>query len=262
MKKILLSLVLLASTPYILSNNISNELPVLTKDDLFFLNSLYNVANSTPDFEKTAHINFDYYLDLLKKNTKIIQHKIDIKESKWSDRGLQGTIIISSLFTMGVGYIMYLIGHELWTGTFSGVSIPSQKLKELSSLKFTRAERKKLDRIEVKKITITYEKPQYSFVSIWEEQDMQRQLNNLSEADLKKLSYLARKQAIWNARMVLAIIGSCGLLEVGALLFQPLYEAIYYQEVLQQQLKDTKDLHSRLLREKMRRVHKIRNRQH
>jgi len=44
------------------------------------LNSLYNIANNTPDFEKTADIDFDYYLDLLENKQKLYSIRLILRK--------------------------------------------------------------------------------------------------------------------------------------------------------------------------------------
>lgn len=263
MKKIILSLALLVFTPHLLPSNTNEEMPMLTASDHFHLASLYNIAHSNPNFEKTADIDLDYYLNLLEKQIRIIEYKIKKKENKWSDQGFQAKIALSSLLTLGIQYILYYIGRPLWTGKFNRVNIDYNMLEKLSSLQFSSTERKKLDRIYIENIRIIFtdiEKPMHALNNwlLWRKDSIQRQLNNLSDSDLQKLNYLARSQAVSNTKMLLVAVGILGL----AVLSFLLYEIIYHQELLQQwlqkRLDDTKDLYHRLLNEKICHSNKIR----
>src|SRR3990170_6465485 len=157
MNKFFLSIAFLITTTHALSNDAVSSPTTLTPVERDRLRALYTVAAMIPLFEKEGDIDFDYFLDVLEKHVKIIEHKIRTKKSGWSSKSLKISLAVTGILTTGLSCLTYPIWHSLSTGKFYNATIPYSMIAQLPSLKFTRSEKKKLDLIDVKKITILCE---------------------------------------------------------------------------------------------------------
>ncbi len=247
-KKIIFCLALLAPTTYLLSAN-KEEVPTLTSQEQSALNNLYLVDEHIPSFEKTTDLDFDYHLALLEKHRQILQHEIRSNKSGWSVKSseIAFVVAVAALSTAGFGYIIHHLWQNLSTGKFGNVNIHYDLLKTLSSLKYSRSERKKLDRVSVDKITITYEQP-------WEETLARMRANCLSPSERQNLAYFTRSEAIRNAQTGIGAIAACWAFLTAWILGPTMYGTIYYADNLAKELERDKILHQRLLTEKMNRL--------
>ena len=243
MKKILLGLILLISSAHALCNNVDNPIPTLTPADRLYLKALYELADRVPSFEKEGNLDFDYYLDVLEKHIKIIENKIRTKKNGWSSKRLKIGLAVTTITGAGLACLIYPVYQELSTGIFNNANVPYSMIEKLSSLTFTRAEKKKLDLVDVKKITIVCEEfsEQYSWRS---------KINALSPSAQKNLDYLASKNAISLAKGRIWAASATLLGIIATLLCPQIYKAIYYTEHLTNRLERDRRLYKILLKEK------------
>jgi hypothetical protein len=256
MKKIILCLILLGSLNYnhylCAAHTNTDAIATLTREERAQLKLLYQTAAYKPDFEKQEDINFDYYLALLDKHTKIIEHKIRTQKNGWATLfRLKEDQISTAVVTVIGSFIAHRSFNELSTGIFNDVRISCPKVKNalnnLSSLRFNRATRKKLDAIEVKHTTIVTRKmPEYYTVV-----DM---INGLKKSDRQKYDYFIRQTALTNARYMLAGATLLPLLAIVFLIGPKIYKAMYYAEHLTSRLERDRNLSQILRKEKMNRL--------
>jgi hypothetical protein len=250
MKKILLSLALL-STPYphLFAGDHSNTVPGLSWSEYFYLNNLYATSQQDPYFiARISNQNIDYYLNLLEKKIKIIEHKICIQESAWQSTdikiGLGLTTLLSASF---FGIIIYPILQQFFTSKYHKAEIPVSMLKALSSLKFTRSERKNLD-------TVTVDKMVFIYKNLSEKAIYPTIIDRLTDADVKKIDYLSKRLAVKKAKVDILTGGGSWALLTPAMAFMPIYNALYYSEYLETRLRENKLLYDLLYEEKNKRT--------
>jgi len=249
MKKIILCLVLLGSINHFSLPNETDKktVPSLSWSEQSALNNLYQVSVMDPSFADQRNPDFDYYLTLLEKHIKIIEYKIKTKESGWESTELKMGLLIAGATSIGLFcFWAYSDLHAFFTGTYTKASIPAAMLKVLPSLKFKRAERKKLDLITVKETVVRYK-------DVFEKYSYADKINALTSSDIQKLDYLGRRIAVDNAKFGIFVAGGLSSF-IGTVISCPfIYNAVYYTEYLEKQLKTDKDIYADLLEEKIRR---------
>jgi hypothetical protein len=248
MKKLFLSLALLAITTHALSSESNNAVPVLSWSERFYLNHLYSTSYQDPYFlVKISNKNLDYYLNLLEKRIEISENKIHIKETAWQSTDIKIALGLTSAISASFFcFVMYPLLRQFFTGKYNRVKVPVAMLTSLATLKFSRDERKKLNEVTVDKITFIYR-------NLAEKNMGHDIIDSLSLADVKKINYLTRKLAAEQAQTDIFQIAGYWLLFTGIMVSEPIYRMFSYAEYLEEQLRKDKLLYDLLCEEKTKR---------
>jgi hypothetical protein len=198
MKKFLLNLILLVSIPYLFSTDKNPKAPTLTSAECWCLNNIYQRYQNNPlfyesyDFKTVTNI-----INLLEKNIHIIKNDI-IQETNWQTNTLLqkkiglGIAIVLPWLIMGIAAIctLYEESYELFSKKFNHINIPLSLLNNISSTRFTMAEKRYLKKFSVDKITAND--------SLWRSENAKitHSINNLSKRNKEKLTYTALNYAI------------------------------------------------------------------
>ncbi len=242
MKKIIFCLALLGLiNPIFSQQSTQNTPPSLSWSENQQLGNLYVVAQQDPFFATQNNPDFDYYLGILEKHIKILEYKIQTKATWWSDTQLKALIFLVGAASMGLlGALIYPAIRELQTGKYKEACIPAALLTTLPSLKFTRSEKRKLNRISLE------EKPTIVYEDIFDKYRHADTINSLSDADIEKLNYLARRLAVKNSYEKILLGGGASLFIATIMLYFPIYNALHYTEYLEGQLKQDKEIYAHL----------------
>jgi hypothetical protein len=228
MKKKLLSLLLVGlatSSAFCSDNDIKKPVLQLTEYDYSRLQELYRYYSKGSLFQEIDEVFFDDYLDSLLKHIKILEQEIAENKS-WVERSdvkaffaeLQCYTELRLYFLMYAGVFAVLSGflmspvykeyQQIKLDKFKNVNIPNYMIKMLSFIKFTRAEKRRLDQREVNNIN-------YS---------SSQRLNRkpYTKREEEKIKYLGRKlaplQAIWHMCGD-SILPACVLALAGGILY-------------------------------------------
>jgi hypothetical protein len=242
MKKIIFCLALLGSiNPLFSQKPTPNAPPALSWSENHQLGNLYQVASQDPFFSRQKNPDFDYYLSILEKHIKILEYRIQIKATWWSDTELKTLLVLAGAMSIGLcAALIYPAIRELQTGKYKDSFIPAALLTTLPSLKFTRAEKKKLNRISLS------EKPTIVYEDIFDKWRYAHIMNSLSNEDVEKLNYLARRRAVQNSYDKIMLGTGLSLFTAIVTACYPVYNAFHYTEYLEAQLKRAKEIYKNL----------------
>jgi hypothetical protein len=251
MKKLFLSLVLLASTHiFIHSADKNTSNPISAEHAKLY--ELYKVAITGYLFPQSNNFDFDYHIDKLEKEIEILQRKLHTNESGWSSVEIKFALFWMALSTIICSLPVWSetqdIFNKLSTGKFGTINIDYDEIAaKLPSLKYTRAQRKKLDRIEVTPRIIVYT---YFYNPFYNSND--HPAHQWSEAEEKKVLYFARNKALNDAYFKIAFpIVTSFIMGVIPALVIIIDEIIHHQKYLAEKLTQAK-FHCEHLQDKKR----------
>ncbi len=172
MKKKGFSLLFIASIVNIMCNDLTESVVKLTEKEDFYLIRLHHDAEYVPFFYKSKTFDIDYSLDLLLRHIKVLEHEI-VQKKSWTIKNIKasfgdpifvpnlmccfcgGLLALGSVVCMGPVYEGY---RQIKIGKFHRVDIPNFMIRMLHFIKFTRAGKQRLDKIDVKSV---------NYISAW-----------------------------------------------------------------------------------------------
>jgi hypothetical protein len=245
MKKLFLSLVLLATITPLFCDSTDKTISNAISAEYAKLNELYKIAIVSNMFPQTNTFDFEYYINRTETDMQTLQQKIRSNESGWSTPDVKisffAMILITSLMIYTYPLPIKDVLHKVYTGKFGTIDIDYDSIATtLPSLKFSRAQRKKLDRIHAKPKIIYTNDDDYNNhpVARW------------SEAEHKKLLYFTRNQALRDAYFQMFLMGITFTLGIAPFLLPIIDAVIHHQEHLTEQLTCAKARYQYLMQKK------------
>lgn len=177
-----------------------------------------------------ATLNIDYYLEILPKHIKEIENDLTVKRSGWTSIEMfLGSYFALAAATLAKFAIMPEF-HTFMAGKFRSVEMPNSMMKDLASVDFTDAEKRKLQLIDVKTIYLSYA---YYYATY-------------SREELEKINLLARQWANKQAKVGLVIFSIWPAI-LAAFAGSWFYEAIHHVENTNKRLNESLERDNRLL---------------
>ena len=199
---------------------------------------MYGYYKDETYFDRLDDLQINCLFNLISRHVQVLENKILQKKSGWKGMG-----VFKGLGWLAGGSFYGWLAHEgyrsLTTGDFGDVKIPDFELRSISSFKATRSERKEWDKLKANGAKITWNLSPYWYYRV----------DDLSEADYKKVSYLAFRLASWEAKKTMLTMGvATGALT--ALAIYQFYKVTRYAERLVERLERDKRILAQLQNQK------------
>jgi hypothetical protein len=202
MKKKILGLLFMIFSANSASGDEISESVVVTltrreKDDLkaFFM---YGYDKNESYLANLDTFTIDYWADLMSRHIQVLENKILQNKSGWKSMGVLKGLgwVAGSIFG---GWLIYAQSQGLTTGSFGNVDISDYQMSNISSIKFSRSEKKKLDLLDEARIANGYTLKR-NVSPYW-----YYRLNELSPENWSKLHYLALRLACRKAKEAMLV---------------------------------------------------------
>lgn len=270
MKKILLSLILIAYTNHLLAEQSPTHLALTQEESeiLDYLNDSY--IQDKLFYKNFSHDDLALSLDILSKEIQLLNKEMLPKNIRRVKSFLIALgvipLSIAICFTAPFSQVLYKLYTQFKSGKFKDITLPLYIIEKLPSKTISREEKRYLKRFSFEKqyfeyvidpfasklvIDPTTGRPRY----ISQEEVIQNKIANLSPAEQEKIKYLALRSAITDLKLQ-ALGHGCLIfivLIVGAFYSSPFfYGAFMYEVEIQEKIKTYKKLYNLLKKEQER----------